>query len=109
MTTSATQEVHFTELPPAHPMDPIAADWEVYRREVGRLLREGHAGKFALIFGAKLVGVYDELDGRHIGAILSASGPFLLQPILERQPPVKRAYGTRICLFEYPSRLPANG
>jgi hypothetical protein len=53
-----TRRVHFTELAPAAPTSLHAREWETYRREVGRLLAEGHAGEFVLIHGDDIVGFW---------------------------------------------------
>lgn len=47
-----------SELPEAGPDDPRAAEWNCYRREVARLLEEGHEGKWVFIRGDQVVGVY---------------------------------------------------
>jgi hypothetical protein len=59
---STAQRIHYTELSPAPPNDPIGVEWETYRREVGRLLAEGHEGKFALIKGNTIVGMFGSKD-----------------------------------------------
>ena len=33
-------------------------EWEFYRREVGRLLAEGHEGKHVLIKGEEIIGLF---------------------------------------------------
>ncbi len=38
---------------------PLEREAETYRREVGRLLAEGHAGCRALIKGAEVVSIWD--------------------------------------------------
>ena len=37
-------------------------EWETYRREVGRLLAEGHEGQFVLIKGNDILGFFDTDD-----------------------------------------------
>ena len=46
MLPQTAQTIHWSELPPAEPGSPCAAEWETFRRELGRLLAEGHEGKF---------------------------------------------------------------
>jgi hypothetical protein len=53
-----TRRVHYTELAPAAPTSLHAREWETYRREVGRLLAEGHAGQYVLIHGDEIVGFW---------------------------------------------------
>ena len=36
--------IDYRELPASKPGDPIGQEWNYYRREVGRLLAEGHKG-----------------------------------------------------------------
>jgi hypothetical protein len=51
--------IHFTELPEGRPDSPIAREWNLYRREVGRLLAEGHEGRWVLIKGEEIIGLWD--------------------------------------------------
>src|SRR5438105_2865886 len=39
------RDVEYTELPEAKPDSPLYHEWNAYRREVGRLLAEGNAGR----------------------------------------------------------------
>jgi hypothetical protein len=41
---------------------PLTAEWATYRRALPRLLESGHEGRFALIQGDTLIGVYDTFD-----------------------------------------------
>jgi hypothetical protein len=54
--------IHHTELPPAQPGDPTGREWEAYRREVGRLLAEGHEGKWVLFKGDDIIGLFDSKE-----------------------------------------------
>lgn len=51
--------IHYTELPPAKPGEEFAEEWETYRREVGRLLAEGNEGRYILIKGSQIIGIWD--------------------------------------------------
>lgn len=51
--------IPYTELPDSVPGSPLAPEWDAYRREVGRLLGEGHEGKFVLVKGGKIIGLFD--------------------------------------------------
>jgi hypothetical protein len=51
--------VDYTELPAAQPNSQLCQEWDFYRREVGRLLAEGQEGRFLLIKGEKIVGIWD--------------------------------------------------
>src|SRR5438093_812767 len=50
--------IHHTQLADPIRGSPIAAEWDYYRREVGRLLAEGHEGKWVLIKGEQIVGIW---------------------------------------------------
>ena len=54
--------IHYTELPPGRPGSPLYAEWETYRREVGRLLAQGHEGRWILIKGEEIIGIWDTHD-----------------------------------------------
>src|SRR5438270_39537 len=54
--------IHYTELPPPGPNDPLELEWNTYRREVARLLAEGQEGRHVLIKGEEIVGIYDTRD-----------------------------------------------
>jgi len=49
---------HYTQLPEARPGSALAEEWNTYRREVGRLLAEGHAGCHVLVKDNEIVGIY---------------------------------------------------
>jgi hypothetical protein len=70
--------VHYTELLEAKPDQPLAEEWNTYRREVGRLLAEGQEGRHVLIKGSEIVGIFDSLDEAHGEGVKR----YLLQPFL---------------------------
>jgi hypothetical protein len=51
--------IHYTELVPAEPGSALAVEWEFCRREVGRLLAEGHEGQWVLIKGELILGFFE--------------------------------------------------
>jgi hypothetical protein len=73
--------IHYSELGPAAPDSPLAVEWEFYRREVGRLIEEGHEGKWVLIKGEEVIGIFDSKEQ----ALAVGSERFLLQPKLVHQ------------------------
>jgi hypothetical protein len=73
--------IHYTELPECGPESQIATESNFYRREVGRLLAEGHAGRWVLIKGEQVVGIWDT----RAEAFAAADERFPLQPVLVRQ------------------------
>jgi hypothetical protein len=70
-----------TELPEAKPDSPLYREWNYYRREVGRLLAEGHEGRFVLIKGEAIIGIWDT----RAGAKAAALQQLLMQPCLIHQ------------------------
>lgn len=78
--------VHYTELPPSRPGAALAEEWEVYRREVGRLLAEGNEGRYVLIKGEQIVGIWDTRDEAMAAGQERYSGQaFLIHQIQERE------------------------
>ncbi len=73
--------IHYTELPESASDSPIATEWNFYRREVGRLLAQGLEGKWVLIKGEEIIGIWnmeeeaDQFRLKH----------FLKQPVLLKQ------------------------
>jgi hypothetical protein len=63
------------------PGSPIAVEWNTYRREAGRLLAEGHEGRFVLIKGEEIVGIWDN----HNEAMDEGYRRFLLTGFLVQQ------------------------
>jgi hypothetical protein len=70
--------VPYTELPEAKPGEPLAEEWNVYRREVGRWLAEGLEGRHVLIKGQEVIGIY----GSSEEAVAAGLQRYLLQPFL---------------------------
>jgi hypothetical protein len=73
--------IPWNEIPEDTSGGPLATEWNFYRREVGRLLAEGHEGKWLLIKGEAIIGIWD----RREDAFATASERYLFQPCLVRQ------------------------
>jgi hypothetical protein len=73
--------IDYSELPEDTSDNPIARDWNCYRREVGRLLADGHEGKWVLIKGEEVVGIWATREEAKKVAVER----FLMQPVLIRQ------------------------
>jgi hypothetical protein len=79
--------VHFTDLPEASPGEPLALEWNTYRREVGRLLTEGQEGKFVLIKDGTIIGLFDAWDAaRAAGLHRYLLEPFLVHEVRAEEP-----------------------
>jgi hypothetical protein len=95
--SQTARTIPWTELPPANPDSPLAAEWEAYRREVGRLLAEGQEGKFALIKGDEIVGIYDTWDeARRTGLEKYLREPHTVRPILSQEPVIRGPLSFRL-------------
>jgi hypothetical protein len=72
---------------PAPPGSLFCAERECYRREVGRLLAEGHEGKWVLVKGEAILGPFDtEEEALGVRAERFFGQPVLVQQILTREP-----------------------
>jgi hypothetical protein len=52
--------IPWSELPPDDSNEPLALEWNVYRCAVGQLLAEGGEGRYVLIKGEKIIGLFDD-------------------------------------------------
>lgn len=83
----APDTIHYSRLPPAEPGSMIAQEWETYRREAGRLLAEGHEGRFVLIKTDQIIGLFDSREEAHtVGAARFLLGPYLVQQVRTHEP-----------------------
>jgi len=85
--SSEHASIHYTELQELPADSPVREEWKTYRRELPRLLKERQEGKFALVKGGEVVGIFATLDeGVQAGRQKYLMQPFLVQPIREREP-----------------------
>jgi hypothetical protein len=83
--------IPYTALAEAPPDSPIAVEWNFYRRQVGRLLAEGNHGKWVLIKGERIVGIWDTF-AEASEAESSLVQPVVIKQILEREPLLRIGY-----------------
>jgi hypothetical protein len=99
-------KIHYTQLPPSQPGSPIATEWDTYRREASRLLNEGHEGKWVLIKGTEIIGIWptDEEAAREKYSRYLLE-PALVHQIQEWETVIRGPLALRLCpsLF-FPSR-----
>jgi len=80
-----------THLPEANPDSPLFREWNTYRREVRRLLEEGHAGRFVLIKDETLLGLWDsETEALRAGYQRFLGQAFLVHQVQERERILRR-------------------
>jgi hypothetical protein len=76
-----------TDLPPARTDSPLFAEWNAYRREVGRLLAEGRQGQFVLIKAERIVALFPaEREALDHGHRLFPNQPFLVHQVRAKKP-----------------------
>jgi hypothetical protein len=87
------RSIHYTQIPDPAPDYVLAREWAVYKREMPRLLAEGHEGRFVLIKGDTLHGVWDRFwDAVAEGRKHYGRGPFMVHEILEWEPILRQSY-----------------
>ncbi len=81
------QGIHHTQLPEDHSGSPLAREWNVYRREIGRLLAEGNEGRFILIKGEEVLGLFDSWEAARVAGLERfLREPFFVHPIRASEP-----------------------
>jgi hypothetical protein len=70
-----------SELPELSSDRPLHKEWNHYRREVQRLIVEGHENRFVLIKGDEIIGIWDTQEEVKDAALQK----FLMQPCLIHQ------------------------
>lgn len=84
---AAAAGIHYSELGPLEPEDVFFDEWNTYLQEVGRLLAEGQAGRFMLIKGQRLLGVFESWDAaRTAGLQQFLREPFFVHEVRETEP-----------------------
>ena len=79
--------IHYTDLPEDTSNSLLAREWNFYRREVGRLLADGQEGRWVLIKGEEIIGIWDtEQEADRIRLQRFLMQPVLLQQIRAREP-----------------------
>ncbi len=93
------EEQHATrpqDLPDLPDTDPLAREWRAYKREVGRLLAEGHAGRHALVKGDEVVSVWDtRRDALQAGHDRFGLAAFMVHQIEPVERPLRAGYYLR--------------
>jgi hypothetical protein len=91
--------IHYTELPEAKPDSPLYHEWSFYRSVVGQLLAEGQEGRFLLIKGRAIIGIWDTHDeARAVALEKYLMQPCLIHQIRNREPLIRVSSRIRQCL-----------
>ena len=89
--------IHYTQLPEVPPDSQIATEWNFYRRIIGRLLAEGHEGKWLLIKNEEIVGVWaTEAEADRVRVQRFPLQPVLMKQISSREPSLRIGFN-RLC------------
>jgi hypothetical protein len=79
--------IHYTELKPSEPGFTLEREWATYLREVARLLAEGHEGKYVVIKGDDILGMWEtQREALSQGTRRIPLGPFLTQQVRTWEP-----------------------
>jgi hypothetical protein len=82
--------VHHTALPEARADSPLYHEWNTYRREVSRLLAEGHEGRWVLITDREIVGLWDtQEETDRVAAVRFPARSVLIKQVLTREPIIR--------------------
>jgi hypothetical protein len=94
---AAPPTIHYTQLQAAPTGSPLATEWNFYRQSVGRLLADGHEGKWLLITQEQIVGIWDtEAQAQKVRLERFLMKPVLLKQILAHEPILRIGYN-RLC------------
>jgi hypothetical protein len=86
-TPGTRQTIHYTQLPDMTPDRALYHEYNLFRRELPRLLAEGHEGKFILIKGSVLLGPYaTREEAKQVAYEKYPLQDFMVQQVLEYQP-----------------------
>ena len=79
--------VHYSELADLPADDPLAIELAAYKREAGRLIAEGHEGRFVLIKNGVVIGIWDNWHDAIVAgeARFGVREPFMVHQILTRE------------------------
>jgi hypothetical protein len=90
MNTTDRPTIHYTKLPDVPPESSLALEWQVYKRELPRLLAEGQEGKAILIKGDRVLGTFDTEDAAvQAGYARYVAESFFVHTIRSQEPMVR--------------------
>jgi hypothetical protein len=90
--------IDYAELPEDKAGDLVARDWNYYCRQAGRLLADGHEGKWVLIKDERIVGIWDTRDAaENVAAERYLMQSVLIHQVLRREPILRGPTQFRPC------------
>jgi hypothetical protein len=85
--------VHYTQLEQLAPGDDCENEWRVYLRELPRWLAEGKEGRFVLIKGEEVIGLFDTKSAAYsTGRQRFGMVPIVISEIREWEPVYRQRY-----------------
>jgi hypothetical protein len=82
--------IPWTQLPDAKADSPLYHEWNHYRSAVETLLAEGHEGRFVLIKGESIIGIWDtRAEAKGVALRKYLMEPCLIQEVRRHQPVVR--------------------
>jgi hypothetical protein len=79
--------IHYTELPEARPDHLLGTEWNFYRGQVGDFLAKGLEGRWVIIKGEEIIGIWDtKQEAEAVRTQRFPSQKVLMRQILEREP-----------------------
>lgn len=98
MSQPVRRTIHYTEVPDLSPDDLLYREWKTFRRELPRLLAEGHEGKFVLLKGDAIIGLFaTQNEALNTGRQLYLLQPFMVQQALTEEPLLRISPYWRLC------------
>jgi hypothetical protein len=99
--------IHHSVLPCIPKTHPLVCEWDTYRREVAQLLMKGFAGKWIVVKGQSILGVFNSMvEAEEKCAQLK--WPFLIRQVLEQEPVLRiRGYDLPWPTSSFPLAKPA--
>jgi hypothetical protein len=96
-TTAEPLTIPYTELPAPGPDDPLAQEWNTYRREAAHLLAAGHEGRHVLIKGEQIIGIWDKHEEALAAGYRQFLGESFLVHHIQQRERLVRCRSVRLC------------
>jgi hypothetical protein len=94
----SSESVRLDPLPNLPLGSPLGTEWNTFRRELPRLLQEGHQNRYALIQGETVAAVWGTLhDATQAGYQRFGLTPFLVQKVVLSERPLRAGWLRRCC------------
>lgn len=98
MESNGKGKIHYTQLPELFPEDDLFHEWIAYRRELPRLIAEGNEGRFVLLKGDAIIGIFDaEEAAAKVGYDRFLREPFMVKQVLSHEPVLRIPWYCQPC------------